>query len=288
MAITLATPQVAELDTVIAALRDWQHEGAPMQLHPGDIGWFWRFGAEATAAAIRTWSRGGRMLAVGLLDGADLLRMTTAPDARDDEELAHQLTDDISDPARDVLPAGEVYVEAPQDALLQQLLAGRGWPTDEPWTPLHRDLTAPVEISGIRFEVVGPELADVRAEIQRASFVKSTFTGERWRVLASGIAYSAARCLLAFDEHGTPVAAITVWCAGPGKPGLIEPMAVHPDHRGHGYGRAITVAGAAVLRELGSSSAIVCTESSNLGGVATYRSAGFDALPEVRDRKRIA
>jgi len=39
-----------------------------MQLHPGDLGWFWRFGAEATAAAVRTSSRDGQILAVGLLD----------------------------------------------------------------------------------------------------------------------------------------------------------------------------------------------------------------------------
>jgi GNAT superfamily N-acetyltransferase len=35
-------------------------------------------------------------------------------------------------------------------------------------------------------------------------------------------------------------------------------MGVHREHRGHGYGRAITVAAAAVLQDLGSSSAIVC------------------------------
>jgi ribosomal protein S18 acetylase RimI-like enzyme len=61
-------------------------------------------------------------------------------------------------------------------------------------------------------------------------------------------------------------------------------MGVHRDHRGHGHGRAITVAAAATLRDLGSSCAIVCTRSDNVGGVATYRSAGFVALPEVRDQ----
>jgi ribosomal protein S18 acetylase RimI-like enzyme len=63
-------------------------------------------------------------------------------------------------------------------------------------------------------------------------------------------------------------------------------MGVHRDHRGHGYGTAITVAAAAALRELGSSSAIVCTEGSNAGGVATYRSAGFRQLPDVPDLHR--
>jgi ribosomal protein S18 acetylase RimI-like enzyme len=60
-------------------------------------------------------------------------------------------------------------------------------------------------------------------------------------------------------------------------------MGVHRDHRGLGYGTAITVAAAAALRELGSSSAVVCTTSSNVGAVATYRSAGFQQLPERRD-----
>jgi ribosomal protein S18 acetylase RimI-like enzyme len=69
---------------------------------------------------------------------------------------------------------------------------------------------------------------------------------------------------------------------------LLEPMGVHREHRGHGFGKAIAVAAAAVLQELGSSSAIVCTPSSNVGAVATYKSAGFQPLPEVRDRYRAA
>ena len=57
MAIELGTPDVDGLGEVVAAMREWQVEGAPIQLHPGDLGWFWRFGAEATAAATRTWTR---------------------------------------------------------------------------------------------------------------------------------------------------------------------------------------------------------------------------------------
>lgn len=48
-----------------------------MQLHPGDLGWFWQLGVVvAAAAAVRTWSRGGQIVAVGLLDGPELLRLT--------------------------------------------------------------------------------------------------------------------------------------------------------------------------------------------------------------------
>ena len=65
--------------------------------------------------------------------------------------------------------------------------------------------------------------------------------------------------------------------------GLLEPMGVHRDHRGHGYGTAITLAAAAALRDMGSSSAIVCTPSSNVGAVATYASSGFNRSHDVTD-----
>jgi ribosomal protein S18 acetylase RimI-like enzyme len=99
-----------------------------------------------------------------------------------------------------------------------------------------------------------------------------------------------ATIIVAYDDHGNAVAAVavTVWSAGPGKPGLLEPMGVHRQHRGHGYGKVITVAAAAALQELGSSSAIVCTRSLNVGAVGTYKSAGFQQLPEIRDLCRDA
>ena len=65
----MSTPEVGQLDEAVRALRAWQYDGAPMQLHPGDLGWRLEFGAEATAAAIRTWSRDGHILAVGLPPG---------------------------------------------------------------------------------------------------------------------------------------------------------------------------------------------------------------------------
>jgi ribosomal protein S18 acetylase RimI-like enzyme len=128
----MSTPDVAGLIDVVQVLRSWQQDGMPIQLHPGDLGWFWRFGADAMAAAV----------------------------------------------------------------------------------------------------------------------------------------------------------AVTAWSAGEGRPGLIEPLGVDPDLRGHGYGRAITIAAAAALRTLGASSAIVCTPSANVGAVATYQSAGFHQDSDVRDLRR--
>lgn len=288
MAIVLNRPEVDRLSEAVGALREWQYDGAPLQLHPGDVGWFWRSGADATAAAVRTWSRDGRVLAVGLLDGPGLLRLTTAPDAQREEELAQQLFEDVTVPERGVLPAGKASIEAPMGALVRDLLSEGGWGVDEPWTPLCRDLSEPVNDPGVRIEVVGPDQAHVFTAVHRAAFDGSRFTDGRWHAMAAGLPYADARCLVAYDDRGSAVAAVTAWSAGPGRPGLLEPMGVRREHRRQGYGQAITVAAAAALQELGSSSAIVCTPSSNAGAVATYESAGFRQLPTVRDRCREA
>ena len=283
MDITLTTPGPDQLDTAIAALREWQHEGAPFQLHPGDLGWLQRMGAEATAAAVRMWSGGGRILAVGLLDGDDLLRLTLAPDA--DREAALRIAGDLG-PSGDVFGPGPASLEIPTGAALRDVLVD--WTPDEPWSPLRRDLADPVEDVALRIEATTPDTAAVRAEVHRAAFDGSTFTEERWLAMAGGPAFSDARCLIGYDDSGAAVAGITVWSAGVGRPGLIEPMGVHRDHRGHGYGTAISIAGAAALRELGASSAVVATPSANVGGVATYRAAGYEALPERLDLRRPA
>lgn len=286
MTLRLSTPTVEELPAVVRELGRWQSDDAPLQLHPGDIGWFGRFGVAATAAAVRTWSQDGQILAIGLLDGADLLRMTLAPQAHRDQAVSAAIVADVTDPERGVLPTGAAIVEAPTGALVKDLLEDGGWPSDEPWTPLRRDLAEPVPDPGLRVDVVCPDQVQDWAEIVRSAFGSTTFTGERWHAMVEGAAHADARTLLGYNDRGEAVATITVWSAGPGRPGLIEPMGVHADHRGHGYGRAITVAAAAALRDLGASSAQVCTENSRVGAVATYRSAGFHADAERTDRRR--
>ncbi|RGD57154.1 GNAT family N-acetyltransferase [Kitasatospora xanthocidica] len=245
-------------------------------------------GTAETAAVVRTWSRGGRILAVGVLDSPTVLRMTVAPDAFRDEDLARRLVEDVSLPERGVLPEGAVSVEAPPGLLLHDLLTEEGWGVDEPWTPLFRDLAQAVEDPGVRIRAIGPEQAQDFADVLRSAFGTSRPTRAYWHAMSAGPYAADARCLGAYDDRGSPAAVVTVWSAGPGRPGLVEPMGVHEDHRGRGYGRAITLAGAAALRELGSSSVRVCTPSSNVGGVATYRAAGFEARPEIGDRIRKA
>jgi ribosomal protein S18 acetylase RimI-like enzyme len=286
MSITLRLATPGSLDEVTEAVAAWQQEGCPVQLHPGDLGWHWRLGAEELAGAVGVWRRAGQILAVGLVDSG-LIRMAIAPSVDRDDAFAAELLADLSDPGRrGVLPPDTRVVEARFGASFRNLLRDSGWVADEPWTPLVRDLTEDVEDCRLRVEVVDAHTARGRVDVQRAAFPNSTFTLERWHAMAAAPPYRRARCLVGYDRHGDAVAAVTVWSAGQRRPGLLEPLGVHRDHRGHGYGSAVSVAAAAALREMGASSATVCTPSSNVGAVATYASAGFQRLPDVTDFRR--
>lgn len=286
MGIELGTPEARDLPDIVTATGEWQVEGGPFQLHPGDIGWFGWGGGDSTASALRTWRQDGELVAVGLLDGPGLLRLTIAPGAIADEQLAARMADDIGSPDGRVLPPGAADVEAPVTAALRDALMPKGWGRGDAWTHLRRSLTEAVEpVTGVRVETVGEDTAHVRTAVHRAAFGRDGFGDEQWRSMSAGPAYRQARCLVGYAGEDA-VAAITVWSAGPGRPGIIEPMGVDPQHRGRGYGVAVCLAGALALQELGASSAVVGTPSANLGAVATYSSAGFTADPQVHDLRR--
>lgn len=292
MTITVHPGTTAMLEEVTDAVASWQQDGTPIQLHPGDLGWNGSFGAQSLADEMRVWRRGGRVLAAGMVtDDTGLIRMAIAPSINDDEEFAAQLLTHLSDPDRGVLPAGRGLVEARFGAAFRDVLRRNGWVDDEPWTPLCRDLTDPVEDCGLRIETIDThhvrhEIVRDRVAVQRASFPSSTFTLKRWQAMAASPAYRRARCIVVYDDERHAVAATTVWSAGKNRPGLIEPLGAHRDHRGHGHGRAITIAAAAELQKMGASSVAVCTPSSNVGGVAAYVAAGFDKLADVADLRR--
>lgn len=284
MSLEVRTPSVDDLAAVVAVLRPWQRPDLPVQLHPGDLGWNQMFGAEAVAGALRVWERDGEPVAVGLLDedGDAVLRLALSPDVAADDEVARAMADELSGP--DLLGEGEAVVEARYGDALVRALRERGWTTGEAWACFRGDLTDPVPDPGLRVEVVDESRVADRVAIQRASFPRSTFTEERWRAMAAGPAYADARCLVAYDRD-TPVAMTTVWSAGPGRSGLIEPMGVSRDHQGRGFGRAITLAAAAALRGMGAAGVLVATPAANAAAVATYASV-LTRLPDSPDLHR--
>jgi GNAT superfamily N-acetyltransferase len=110
--------------------------------------------------------------------------------------------------------------------------------------------------------------------------------------MAAGLPYADARRLVAYDGHGHghAVAAATVWSAGPGKPGLLEPMGVHRERRGHGYGygygdhprRGGCAPGVGLVERDSLHAERQCRRRRHL------RLSRLPATPEVRDRYRDA
>jgi ribosomal protein S18 acetylase RimI-like enzyme len=286
MSTTLQTATPASLGEVVGAVAAWQQFGGRVQLHPGDLGWGWRLGADALAGAVRVWRRDGQILAVGLVEDAGLIRMGIAPSVDQDEAFASRLLDDVSDSACGVMAGDEAVVEARLGTAFREHLTRSGWLADKPWTPLCRSLTDTVEECSLRIQVIDAPTAPDRVAVQRASFPNSTFTVQRWHSMAEAPPYRRARCLVGYDRNGDAVAAATVWSAGHRRPGLIEPLGVHRDHRSQGYGTAISLASATALQAMGSSSVTVGTPTSNVGAVETYAAAGFQRLPDVTDFRR--
>ncbi len=267
-------------------MRAWAYDPDLAPLHVGDLGWNQQFGAPALAAALRVWQVNDRLAAVGLLDEPDLLRLTVAPECRGDEDFMRDLVADlVADDGR-VLPSGEVALEARFEGPLHDLLRTQGWEYDEPWSPLVRDLSGEVPQTHLRIEDVDPDRLDDRLAVHHSAFDRSTFTAERWCALTQGPAYSHARSLVGYDDEDRAVAMVTVWAGRSGGPGELEPMGVHREHQGRGHGRAICLAAATALKEMGSSHAFVSTPSSNVGAVATYRAAGYEEKSRVRDLRR--
>jgi GNAT superfamily N-acetyltransferase len=298
--ILMRVPAISDLSQIAAELSTWQRDRGPFHVHPGDLGWHSTVGARKTTADLRVWSRKGKMVALGLLDGEGLLRMAVDPEVHDDDDLARQVARDVNGADAGIPAVGEAIIEARGANSLRHRLLHEGWVADEPWTPFRLDLARPVsdervKRARIRVEAVDPGMAESWVAVHWSAF-KGTPMGEedsqrfveRWTTMAEGPFSDLARHLIALDAHDNAVAVTTVWSAGAGRPGLIEPMGVHRDHRGHGYGVAITLAGARALQEMGASSAVVVAENANVGAVATYASSGFTAHDPVTDLKRSA
>lgn len=291
--LTLTAPAASQLEEITRTLSAWQSADWTGHLHPGDLGWHSMIGAERTAADLRCWTDDGPIVALGMFDGGDLFRMAMSPSAFDDEALARRIEADLMT----VLPPGAVSVEARGALALQALLRLRGWQDDEPWTPMELDLHSPVRQNrrddALRVEQIGLDQAAEWTAVHWSAFKGTPPTVEegqrflrRWTTLATGPFAHLASHLIGYDTTDRPVAVATVWTAGDGRPGLIEPLGVHPDHHGHGYGTAIALAGARTLREHGASSAVVVAENSNAGALATYLAAGFTAGAPVADLAR--
>ena len=114
---------------------------------------------------------------------------------------------------------------------------GHGWvrDSDEPWLRLVIAAGA-VTVDGPTPDLDPLDVAD-RVAVQRAGFEGSTFTQQRWHAMRESPAGHGCFEVLVRTPSGEAASTATGWLAGPGRCALVEPMATHHDHRGHGYGR---------------------------------------------------
>ncbi|MEV7527558.1 GNAT family N-acetyltransferase [Agrococcus sediminis] len=223
-------------------------------LHPGDLGWHSSVGPEQMAKDLRVWTLEGVPITMGMLDGSEVLRMAIHPALSHDNDVADRVAHDLNEPDSGLFTGAEAIIEARGTHALSEALKAAGWVDDEPWTPMALDLTgaldtARLDRSGLRIEHACPDAPNVWTSIHWSSFkgtpyddgARSRFV-QRWTRLMTGPFADRAHSLIGYGPNGTPVAVTTVWTAGDGRPGLAEPMGVHRDHHGKGYGVAITLA----------------------------------------------
>lgn len=287
MTVTLTRPLVEDLPRVVAALASFQteDEGAA-QLHPGEIGWNQKDGAEALQKAMRVWERDGEPIVIGMGDGA-VVRLAVSPTVANDEAVATSIADDLAD-------EGVGSAEVRYGPELRRTLHARGWTDGEAWACFTSDLSYRVPDRGLRLAVIDGAVAEPLGEliardvvcVHRASWERSAFTTEQFQTMATGPAFGTARFLVLYAGN-VPVATACVWSAGPGRPGLIEPLGVDREQRGHGYGRAIVNACATALRDMGASSMRVASPVTQWPAVPLY-AATMRRLPDVRDFLRPA
>lgn len=269
-----------ELSHLLAA---WEPpDGHADQLHPGDIGWNLRFeDALVEATQLRWRTDVGEVVAIGLLDAPNVLRLAVDPARLADLPFARLLADHVES----VLADGEVFVDGPAPpAVWRVVLAERGWQTDpETWQHLWRPLSpadAATDVPGVA-GVSGEADVEARVAVQRAAFSGSTSTVPRWWSMMAGPCYDRDLDLVARDDGGTAVAGATGWLAGPGRCAILEPVGTHRDHQGRGHGSRVIAAACVALARSGASGVAVHTPVSNLGAVAAYGRAGFRPLASV-------
>lgn len=151
------------------------------------------------------------------------------------------------------------------------------------------DVSDPVLPSGYRLRSVrGVEEAGPVSELHSAGF-GSKWTPELYRHVMESPGYDPSRELLIEAPDGSLAAFCVTWPDEINKTGLFEPVAVHPDHRRLGLGRAVLRAGMAEMRRWGMEWAEVMYETDNAGSGPLYRSEGFEPRwKEVFYRKPVS
>lgn len=273
----------SKLDGIDDALRHWEPlEGCGGTLQAGDLGWKLRFGRQQAAESLREWrSPEGKTVAVVCQDSPTDWWLAIDPAHTHDLPLA----DSIANWAIEENAGASVSVDGPgSPAVWRQAFEERGFEAaSDAWAHLWKPLSIAdaVPVSGTDVTFGNDQAIADRVAVHRAAFTSSTFTVQGWHDMAAGPSFRPEFDLLARDDAGEPVAAITVWLPGPGKCGVIEPMGTHPHYRRRGHGRRVILAACAALAGAGASGVCVVTPESNPAAVGVYQAAGMRRISQL-------
>jgi ribosomal protein S18 acetylase RimI-like enzyme len=265
-----------DAEEVATALASWAGPVWTGQLQPGDVGWQLRFEATELNATLLLVREHGRAVAAALVDAPGELRVAVDPARSGDVRLGTELVDELLGAPRTT----PTSLDGLQFAAWRHRLADLGWSTGaDSMVAMYRSLRDidPGLPEGVRPVADESDAVD-RVLVQRAAFERSTFTLDRWQLMAGSPLYHPDLDLLARDDEGRPVAAGTAWTAGPGRTGQLEPVGTHREHQGRGHGSRLVRGLCAALAMAGASAASVETPVSNAAAVRAYAKAGFRAV----------
>ena len=173
-------------------------------------------GPAGSPMLLRVWTAGDTTVAIGFVDEASLIRMALAPPADHDEDLAQALVGDLEDPTQARLHGSRSSSKPASGRHSARCSRSHGWVDSDPWTPLVRDLSDPVEGTDLRVEVVGDDRVEQdRWRCRVGVFERSTFTAGRWRRCRSRRHTEGWRCLRVVRRTGQRCCCGHVWAAGP-------------------------------------------------------------------------
>lgn len=271
-----SVPTANQIQEIDATLRYWEGRGGiGCGFRSGDLGWMLRHGRDETVKMLSVWrSPRGDIGAVAIAEGSDGIWLQINPVLLLDQLLAETIAADVTAASiREVSCAGV-------PAAIRGALGRRGAAIDPvPWSHLWKQLTDDdlIELPGVGSTSMASLIVE-RVAVQQSAFENSTFIRENWESIAKGPAFLPELDLVALDDDGRGVSALTAWLPRAGACGMIEPMGTHAEYRRQGHGRRVLQASFAELRRLGANGVRVFTPRENASAVATYLAVGFRVL----------
>lgn len=114
--------------------------------------------------------------------------------------------------------------------------------------------------------------------------VDATAFGEMWRAdlpaLLEALRSAPASALIGIDDPDSGSLAGYAIVACSAGTGYLQRIAVHPEHQGRGFGRALTRQASNWLRRRGARHIILNTKPGNTGALSLYESEGYVLLPD--------